>query len=88
MADKMPALLDATARQIIALLASYSQRPDLPLVRALRATLAQALNAARLVGVLHANSKVVRSPALPESESTGGWDDEAETLPSHRPRRT
>lgn len=85
MPDRMGVLLDATLREAVAMLAAYGQRPTLELTRALRAKFAVALNAARLVGVLHAQSPTYRSPALPEAE-TGGWADDADTIPSHRPR--
>lgn len=84
MPEKMAVLLDVTAREVIAMLAAYSQRPNLELVRALRAKLAFALNSARLIGVLHGSSAVsTKSPAISEAE-TGGWDGtDADTVPNH-----
>lgn len=81
MPDRMPVLLDATVRQLTALLAAYGQRPSIELVRALRAKLAIALNSARMVGLLHRHAPM-RSTPLPADG--GGWVGEDEdTQPTH-----
>lgn len=87
MADKMLVLLDSLSRDLCATLAAYGQRPDLNLVRALRAKLAVSLNTARLHGMLHANDpRAYASPALPESEALGASTESADTQPMHRGR--